>query len=79
MESTFHQFSELFAQLGLPADEASIRGFIGTHAPLPDDIELAEASFWTPAQATLLRDELLDDADWAEVVDQLNLALRQPA
>ncbi|WP_018311407.1 DUF2789 domain-containing protein [Cupriavidus sp. UYPR2.512] len=79
MESTFHQFSELFAQLGLASDEASIRSFIGTHAPLPDNVELAEAPFWTPAQATLLRDELLDDADWAEIVDQLNLALRQPA
>jgi hypothetical protein len=79
MEPTFHQFSELFAQLGLPSDEASIRAFIGTHAPLPEAVELAEAPFWTPAQAALLRDELLDDADWAEVVDQLNLALRQAA
>jgi hypothetical protein len=34
-----------------------------------------EAPFWTPAQAKALRDMLLDDADWAEVVDQLNLAL----
>ncbi|NUO87525.1 conserved hypothetical protein [Cupriavidus taiwanensis] len=79
MEPTFHQFSELFDQLGLASDEASIRAFIGKHAPLPETLELAEAPFWTPAQAALLRDELLDDADWAEVVDQLNLALRQPA
>ncbi|MFJ4291955.1 DUF2789 domain-containing protein [Cupriavidus sp. NPDC089707] len=79
MESTFHQFSELFAQLGLASDEASIRSFIDQHAPLPDDVELAEAPFWTPAQSALLHDELLDDADWAEVVDQLNLALRKPA
>ncbi|QEZ46375.1 DUF2789 domain-containing protein [Cupriavidus oxalaticus] len=79
MEPTFHQFSELFAQLGLASDEAGIRSFIGQHAPLPDDVELAAAPFWTPAQSALLRDELLDDADWAEVVDQLNLALRKPA
>jgi hypothetical protein len=76
METSFHQFSDLFAQLGLPSDEAGIRGFISGHAPLPQDVELWEAPFWTPAQATLLREELADDADWAETVDQLNLALR---
>ena len=79
MDNSFHRFSELFAQLGLPADEQSIQAFIATHSPLPDTILLADAPFWTPAQAALLRDEVLEDADWAEVVDQLNLALRAPA
>lgn len=79
MDTPFHQFSDLFAQLGLPSDEADIRAFIAKHSPLPPDVELPEASFWTPAQATLLRDELIEDADWAETVDQLNLALRAPA
>ncbi|CAG9172924.1 hypothetical protein LMG23992_02371 [Cupriavidus laharis] len=76
MEQAFHRFSELFAQLGLPSDEPGIRQFISTHAPLPGDVELADAPFWTPAQAAMLRDEIADDADWAEVVDQLNVALR---
>ena len=79
MEPTVHAFSELFAQLGLPDDAASIRAFIATHAPLADDIRLEEAPFWTRAQAQLLREERIDDADWAIVVDQLNLALRAPA
>ena len=79
MDNSFHRFSELFAQLGLPADEQSIQAFIATHSPLPDTILLADAPFWTPAQAALLREEVLEDADWAEVVDQLNLALRAPA
>ncbi|MDQ3060882.1 MAG: DUF2789 domain-containing protein [Pseudomonadota bacterium] len=78
MDNSFHRFSELFAQLGLPADEQSIRQFIATHSPLAGDILLADAPFWTPAQASLLREEILEDADWAEVVDQLNAALREP-
>ncbi|MFC7462482.1 DUF2789 domain-containing protein [Hydrogenophaga defluvii] len=76
MEANHHRFSELFAQLGLPADPAGIATFIQRHSPLSADVLLAEAPFWTPAQATLLREQLLVDADWAEVVDQLNAALR---
>ena len=76
MEATHHRFSELFAQLGLPNDDVSIGRFIQAHRPLAADILLAQAPFWTPAQAGLLKDEIGRDADWAEVVDQLNLALR---
>ena len=80
MEKSFHRFTELFAQLGLPMDEAGIRSFLTQHAPLAPQVLLADAPFWTPAQAALLREQLHQDADWAEVVDQLNAALRsQPA
>ncbi|GAB3504826.1 DUF2789 domain-containing protein [Pseudoxanthomonas daejeonensis] len=79
MEPTVHAFSDLFAQLGLPNDAPSIRGFIATHAPLADNIRLEDAPFWSASQAQLLRDERIEDADWAIVVDQLNLALRAPA
>lgn len=79
MDTSFHRFSELFAQLGLPADEQGIRGFLAAHSPLSPDIRLADAAFWTPSQATLLREEILEDADWAEVVDRLDAALRAPA
>lgn len=79
MDTPFHPFSDLFDQLGLPSAESDIRGFIAKHSPLPQDVELWDAPFWTPAQAALLRDEIVEDADWAEAVDQLNLALRAPA
>lgn len=75
MEMAFHRFPELFAQLGLDPDVESIRAFIATHGPLPGDVRLEDAPFWTPAQARLLREALIVDADWAEVVDRLNLAL----
>lgn len=52
MEAPVHDFSELFAQLGLAADAAAIDAF--------------------------LREELAEDADWAELVDQLDAALRAP-
>ncbi|PPU78126.1 DUF2789 domain-containing protein [Xanthomonas sp. NCPPB 1638] len=75
MEQPVHPFSELFAQLGLPSDEAGIRDFIAHNSPLPGDMRLEEAPFWTPAQAQLLREERLDDADWIVTIDQLNIAL----
>lgn len=77
MDAFYHRFSELFQQLGLSRDPAEIRTFIERHAPLAPDIRLEDAVFWTPAQSALLREKLLDDADWSEVVDQLSLALRR--
>lgn len=78
MNTPLHQFSELFAQLGLPTDEQEIRQFIAAHTPLAESTALADAPFWTKAQAAFLREEILRDADWAALIDQLNLALRQP-
>ncbi len=77
MEKSFHRFSELFAQLGLPTDVESIRQFIDRHAPIPSGQRLEDAPFWTAAQARLLRELLAQDADWAEVADQLNSALHR--
>ncbi len=77
MEKSFHRFTELFEQLGLPSDPDSIKEFIVKHTPLDEAVALEEASFWSRSQATLLRDELMLDADWAEIVDQLNKDLRK--
>ena len=76
MERPVHNMSNLFAQLGQANDEAAIEEFIETHRPLADSVQLHEAAFWTPSQAALLREALLDDADWAEVADELNAQLR---
>lgn len=75
MDASIHTLNNLFAQLGLPADAPSIERFIDTHSPLPESLCLADAPFWTPAQATFLREEIQEDADWAEVVDELNACL----
>lgn len=76
MELSNHTMSDLFAQLGLPSDEAAIESFIETHRPLGPGVPLSQAGFWTPAQASFLREEVLEDADWAEVIDALSAALR---
>ncbi|MFZ2739147.1 MAG: DUF2789 domain-containing protein [Limnohabitans sp.] len=77
MNQSYHRFTELFLQLGLPSDVDGIKHFLENHSPLDPSIRLENAPFWTQAQSTLLRDEILQDADWAEVVDQLNAALRR--
>lgn len=77
MDQQLHPLTELFAQLGLPCDEASIQQFVTAHAPLSGDIDLPDAPFWTPTQAAFLREETLEDADWVPVIDRLNLLLRQ--
>jgi hypothetical protein len=76
MERPVHDLTTLFAQLGQPSDEASIAQFIERHRPLPDDVLLHEAAFWTPSQASFLCEAIRDDADWAEVADELNAELR---
>ncbi|AWI80160.1 MAG: DUF2789 domain-containing protein [Betaproteobacteria bacterium HGW-Betaproteobacteria-13] len=76
MENPIHEFKDLFEQLGLPGDKASITSFIDSHRPLSHDVKLAEAPFWSDSQASFLREELLEDADWAEIVDRLDVALR---
>lgn len=78
MNEPYHQFSELFRQLGLPTDSDSIRDFLARHSPLDAGTKLEDASFWNEAQASFLREAIAQDADWAEVVDQLNAALRTP-
>jgi len=74
MEPPMHTINNLFAQLGLASDDASIAQFIRTHCAARS-VVLSEAALWTPAQAAFLREEILNDADWAEVIDQLNAAL----
>jgi hypothetical protein len=71
MELTTPTLVTLFEQLGLDSDQASIDTFISQHR-LPDDVKLVDAEFWTPQQARFLKEELLTDAEWAPVVDELN-------
>lgn len=77
MDTSQHSLSTLFAQLGLSSDPASIDHFIAEHAPLDPTVNVADAKFWAPAQASFLRQQLADDADWAELVDELSLKLRR--
>lgn len=75
METHHHSLQHLFAQLGLPDDGESIAGFIASHRPLPNGVMLHDAPFWNANQSAFLREEIIEDADWAEVIDTLNGAL----
>ena len=77
MEPPVHKLPALFKQLGLPDDALSIDQFIASHSPLKPGLHLADAFFWSEGQRQLLRDEILEDADWAVLVDQLDVLLRK--
>jgi len=76
MEHGFHPLTELFDQLGLPSDAASIDAFVDQHCPLNYEIALADAPFWSTAQAQFIRETIEADADWVEAVDHLDALLR---
>lgn len=76
MDTTlFPRLRDLFRQLGLPDEPAAIERFIAEHRPLPAGTTLCDAPFWSTAQAQFLREQILADADWAEVVDLLSVRL----
>ncbi|XHS77094.1 DUF2789 family protein [Burkholderiaceae bacterium UC74_6] len=76
--TTHHSISELFAQLGLPSSSAEIFRFIELHRPLPLQLNLSEAPFWTNSQITFLKEEWhADNGDWALLIDQLSALLRE--
>ena len=66
----------LFDQLGLDSTEAGIDKFIEKNGPLSGSIELHEAKFWNRCQSSFLKQVLDDDAEWVEVVNQLDVMLR---
>ncbi|MEY4907632.1 MAG: hypothetical protein RL260_1350 [Pseudomonadota bacterium] len=76
MDTLFHSMQELFAQLGLNDEPAAIRAFIAQHRPLPLEIRLFDAPFWSPSQRALIREKLQEDGDWSVLIDTLNTQLR---
>ncbi|MCQ2989107.1 DUF2789 domain-containing protein [Pseudomonas tremae] len=76
MEQTTTTINDLFAQLALDSDDENIETFIIGHQ-LPDDVKLIDADFWTPRQADFLKEQLHEDAEWAIVVDELNVRLHK--
>ncbi|MFB3306700.1 DUF2789 domain-containing protein [Pseudomonas sp. AMR01] len=77
MDAPIPTLQTLFDQLGLDSNPEAIDAFIVAH-PLPEDVKLIDAQFWTPQQAQFLKEELRDDAEWAMPVDELNQRLHQP-
>jgi hypothetical protein len=76
MDTSKHTLTSLFEQLGMPSDQASIDSFIGQHSPLPAEIALQDAPFWSDSQSSFLEEGLEEDSDWAEVIDELDALMR---
>ena len=76
MDLLTHTQNALFAQLGLPATGEDIEQFILRHK-IEHDCLLVDAEFWTASQVAFLQEALQDDSDWVELVDQLDVLLRQ--
>ncbi len=75
MDTSEHTMAGLFAQLGLSNSETAIEAFVKNNH-LPTEIPLERAAFWSAGQAQFIREAISEDADWAELVDQLDAQLR---
>lgn len=77
MDTSKHDLSGLFRQLGLAGEPRAIDEFLASHR-LEAGTALAEAPFWNVAQAAFLGEAIADDSDWAEAADELATLLSQP-
>jgi hypothetical protein len=76
METPIHSIVSLFDQLGLNSTEEGVNNFINKNGKLSGNIELHKADFWNTSQANFLKQALDEDADWVEIVNQLDAMLR---
>ncbi|KNC67018.1 DUF2789 domain-containing protein [Pseudoalteromonas ardens] len=75
MDTSAHNLKNLFAQLGLDNSDAGIKAFFSQNT-LPSDMLLAEAPFWNQGQKHFIEESLREDADWSEIIDELDARLR---
>ncbi|GAB2182198.1 DUF2789 domain-containing protein [Denitratisoma sp. agr-D3] len=75
MQRPIITMGNLFAQLGRAGDEEAIDRFIHEHSPMPSALRLDEAAFWSPSQSAFLSEAILEDSDWADIVEILNTKL----
>ena len=74
MDTTPHDLSSLFSQLGLANKPVDVDAFASTHR-LEAGQRLGDAPFWTSAQAQFLAESLEEDSVWAPAADELSLKL----
>lgn len=76
MEAFNHNLTNLFSQLGLDNSTEFIEYFLRTHSLTPSQ-KLVDATFFTLAQQQFIHEAQQQDADWCEVIDQLDTSLRK--
>jgi hypothetical protein len=74
MDTSEHTMRTLFAQLGLDNNDQAMAQFIRQHK-LSAGTAIQDAPFWNRSQASFLRESLKEDAEWCEIIDELNTLL----
>lgn len=77
MHGTVYTMTDLFKQLGLPADHHSIAAFIDKHAGACQTCALPYAMIWTESQRAFLKEAINDDSDWAIPAERLTSLLSE--
>jgi hypothetical protein len=78
MDTTLNDLSHLFKQLGLPYHQEEIDEFVNKNR-LDKQTLMIDADCWSPSQRAFLKEALLEDAQWSEVIDQLDVMMRAKA
>ena len=76
MDRSNHSLACLFSQLGMNNSAQDISDFITSNKGIPADTPLSNAKIWSSSQSLFLSEAITEDADWAEVVDNLDALLR---
>jgi Protein of unknown function (DUF2789) len=75
MRGPVYTLSDLFKQLGLPADPKAIADFIERHQGACGRCTLAQSPIWTESQKNFLQEAIAQDADWAQPAETLTSLL----
>ena len=78
MNEPEYNINELFAQLGLDSSDEAIDSFIEKNK-LAKEEKLIESNVWTDNQRMFLQEEWEKDAEWVEVIDDLNVRMHPDA
>ena len=73
-----YTMNELFAQLGLDSSDEAIDSFVEANQ-LSKEEKLTESKVWTDNQRMFLQEEWEKDAEWVEVIDDLNVRMHPDA
>lgn len=73
-----YTMNELFAQLGLDSSDEAIDSFVEANQ-LSKEEKLTESKVWTDNQRIFLQEEWEKDAEWVEVIDDLNVRMHPDA
>ena len=71
--------TQLFKQLGLSSDEASMALFLSQHDGVCRECGLVQAPIWSDSQRNFLTEAIAQDSEWSMPAEALLAALSRPA